>query len=108
MPMNELLGILIAIIVIWVVLKLAKVAIRLILCIAVSTPEGLITPVVRNGDSKSVTDISNEVRVLADKAKNRKLTPNDYQGSTFTISNLGAEYLRTLRSYIEQPVRLIL
>jgi pyruvate dehydrogenase E2 component (dihydrolipoamide acetyltransferase) len=133
--------------------------------IAVSTPEGLITPVVRNADSKSVTDISNEVRTLADKAKNRKLTPNDYQGSTFTISNLGAwgidqftaiinppnvailaigaasaqpvvidrqivirdrmkvtmscdhrvvdgalgaEYLRTLRSYIEQPVRLVL
>jgi pyruvate dehydrogenase E2 component (dihydrolipoamide acetyltransferase) len=133
--------------------------------IAVSTPEGLITPVVRNADSKSITDISNEVRVLADKAKNRKLTPNDYQGSTFTISNLGAwgieqftaiinppnvailaigaasaqpvvidrqivirdrmkvtmscdhrvvdgalgaEYLRTLRSYIEQPVRLVL
>src|SRR5207302_7135281 len=58
--------------------------------IAVSTPEGLITPVVRNADQKSVTDISNEVRSLADKAKNRKLTPNDYQGSTFTISNLGA------------------
>jgi pyruvate dehydrogenase E2 component (dihydrolipoamide acetyltransferase) len=133
--------------------------------IAVSTPEGLITPVVRNADQKSVTDISNEVRALADKAKNRKLTPNDYQGSTFTISNLGAwgieqftaiinppnvailaigaasaqpvvidrqvvirdrmkvtmscdhrvvdgalgaEYLRTLRSYIEQPVRLVL
>jgi pyruvate dehydrogenase E2 component (dihydrolipoamide acetyltransferase) len=133
--------------------------------IAVSTPEGLITPVVRNADSKSVTDISNEVRALAEKAKNRKLTPNDYQGSTFTISNLGAwgidqftaiinppnvailaigaasaqpvvidrqvvirdrmkvtmscdhrvvdgalgaEYLRTLRSYIEQPVRLVL
>ncbi|HEV7429272.1 MAG TPA: dihydrolipoamide acetyltransferase family protein [Thermoanaerobaculia bacterium] len=133
--------------------------------IAVSTPEGLITPVVRNADSKSVTDISSEVRTLADKAKNRKLTPNDYQGSTFTISNLGAwgidqftaiinppnvailaigaasaqpvvidrqivirdrmkvtmscdhrvvdgalgaEYLRTLRSYIEQPVRLVL
>ncbi|MEA2327599.1 MAG: hypothetical protein QOE68_2558 [Thermoanaerobaculia bacterium] len=132
--------------------------------IAVSTPEGLITPVVRNADQKSVTDISNEVRALADKAKNRKLTPNDYQGSTFTISNLGAwgieqftaiinppnvailaigaasaqpvvidrqvvirdrmkvtmscdhrvvdgalgaEYLRTLRSYIEQPVRLV-
>jgi pyruvate dehydrogenase E2 component (dihydrolipoamide acetyltransferase) len=133
--------------------------------IAVSTPEGLITPVVRNADQKSVTEISNEVRSLADKAKNRKLTPNDYQHSTFTISNLGAwgieqftaiinppnvailaigaasaqpviidravvirdrmkvtmscdhrvvdgalgaEYLRTLRSYIEQPVRLVI
>jgi len=133
--------------------------------IAVSTPEGLITPVVRNADEKSVSDIAAEVRSLADKAKNRKLTPNEYQGSTFTISNLGAwgieqftaiinppnvailaigaataqpvvidrqvvirdrmkvtmscdhrvvdgalgaEYLRTLRAYVEQPLRLVL
>ena len=133
--------------------------------IAVSTAEGLITPVVRNADEKSVMDIAQEVRALADKAKNRKLMPNEYQGSTFTISNLGAwgieeftaiinppnvailaigaasaqpvavdrqvvirdrmkitmscdhrvvdgalgaEYLRTLRSYLEQPVRLVL
>jgi pyruvate dehydrogenase E2 component (dihydrolipoamide acetyltransferase) len=133
--------------------------------VAVSTAEGLITPVVRNADRKSIVDISNEVRALADKAKNRKLKPDEYQGSTFTISNLGAwgieeftaiinppnvailaigtakpqpvvidrqvvirdrmkvtmscdhrvvdgaagaDYLRTLRQYIEQPVRLIL
>ncbi|MGZ4779552.1 MAG: dihydrolipoamide acetyltransferase family protein, partial [Thermoanaerobaculia bacterium] len=58
--------------------------------IAVSTPEGLITPVVRNADQKSVEEINAEVRTLAEKAKNRKLMPNEYQGSTFTISNLGA------------------
>src|SRR6059058_1207328 len=71
--------------------------------IAVSTPEGLITPVVRNADEKSVTDISNEVRSLADKAKNRKLTPNDYQGSTFTISNLGAWGIEQFTAIINPP-----
>ena len=133
--------------------------------VAVSTPEGLITPVVRNADGKSVLQIAQEIRALAEKAKNRKLMPNEYQGSTFTISNLGAwgieeftaiinppnvailaigaaearpvvqdrqvvvrdrmkvtmscdhrvvdgaagaEFLRTLRQYIEQPVRLLL
>jgi pyruvate dehydrogenase E2 component (dihydrolipoamide acetyltransferase) len=133
--------------------------------IAVSTPEGLITPVVRNADERSVSDIAAEVRSLAEKAKNRKLMPAEYQGSTFTISNLGAwgieqftaiinppnvailaigaataqpvvidrqvvirdrmkvtmscdhrvvdgalgaEYLRTLRAYLEQPLRLVL
>src|SRR5438105_3509709 len=57
--------------------------------VAVSTPEGLITPVIRDADQKSVTDIATEVRALAEKAKNRKLRPEEYQGSTFTISNLG-------------------
>ena len=45
--------------------------------VAVSTAEGLITPVVRNADQKSIVDISNEVRALADKAKNRKLKPDE-------------------------------
>lgn len=133
--------------------------------IAVATPEGLITPVIRNADRKSVTAIASEVRVLAEKARARKLMPDEYQGSTFTISNLGmfgieeftaiinppnaailavgaamqkpvvesgqivvrermkitmscdhrvvdgavgAEFLRTLRQYIEQPLRLLL
>jgi pyruvate dehydrogenase E2 component (dihydrolipoamide acetyltransferase) len=132
--------------------------------IAVATPEGLITPVVRNADRKSVVEIAAEVRNLAGRARNRKLRPDEYQGSTFTISNLGmfgideftavinppnvailavgaagprpvvvdgririrermkvtlscdhrvvdgvagAEYLQTLRTYLEQPLRLV-
>jgi pyruvate dehydrogenase E2 component (dihydrolipoyllysine-residue acetyltransferase) len=71
--------------------------------IAVSTPEGLITPVVRNADQKSVREIGDEVRVLADKAKNRKLTPNEYQGSTFTISNLGAWGIEEFTAIINPP-----
>jgi len=76
--------------------------------IAVSTPEGLITPVVRNADQKSVRQIGDEVRVLADKAKNRKLTPNDYQGSTFTISNLGAWGIEEFTAIINPPNSAIL
>lgn len=71
--------------------------------IAVSTPEGLITPVVRNADQKSVVDIAGEVRALAEKAKNRKLQPNEYQGSTFTISNLGAWGIEEFTAIINPP-----
>jgi pyruvate dehydrogenase E2 component (dihydrolipoamide acetyltransferase) len=133
--------------------------------IAVATPEGLITPVVRHAEGKSVREINDEVRTLAERARNRRLMPDDYQGSTFTISNLGmygieeftaiinppnvailavgaaqpravvsgreivvrdrmkitmscdhrvvdgaagAEFLKTLRQYLEQPLRLVL
>jgi len=71
--------------------------------VAVATPEGLITPVIRNADHKSVSDIAKEVRVLADKAKNRKLLPNEYQGSTFTISNLGAWGVEEFTAIINPP-----
>jgi pyruvate dehydrogenase E2 component (dihydrolipoamide acetyltransferase) len=76
--------------------------------IAVSTPEGLITPVVRNADQKSVRQIGDDVRALAEKAKNRKLTPNDYQGSTFTISNLGAWGIEEFTAIINPPNSAIL
>ncbi|MGK2856304.1 MAG: dihydrolipoamide acetyltransferase family protein [Thermoanaerobaculia bacterium] len=133
--------------------------------VAVATPEGLLTPVIRDADRKSVTEIASEIRALAEKARSRKLMPDEYQGSTFTISNLGmfgieeftaiinppnaailavgaamqkpvveagqivvrermkvtmscdhrvvdgavgAEFLRTLRQYIEQPLRLLI
>ena len=71
--------------------------------VAVATPEGLITPVIRNADQKSVTDIATEVRALADKAKNRKLKPDEYQGSTFTISNLGAWGIEEFTAIINPP-----
>ncbi|MFZ2493295.1 MAG: dihydrolipoamide acetyltransferase family protein, partial [Thermoanaerobaculia bacterium] len=71
--------------------------------IAVATPEGLITPVVRNADRRSVLDIAAEVRALADKAKNRRLKPEEYQGSTFTISNLGAWGISEFTAIINPP-----
>jgi pyruvate dehydrogenase E2 component (dihydrolipoamide acetyltransferase) len=76
--------------------------------VAVSTPEGLITPVIRDADAKSVTDIATEVRALADKAKNRKLKPDEYQGSTFTISNLGAWGIEEFTAIINPPNAAIL
>jgi pyruvate dehydrogenase E2 component (dihydrolipoamide acetyltransferase) len=76
--------------------------------IAVATPEGLITPVIRNADQKSVSDIAQEVRALAEKAKNRKLLPNEYQGSTFTISNLGAWGIEEFTAIINPPNSAIL
>lgn len=76
--------------------------------VAVATPEGLITPVIRNADQKSVTDIATEVRALADKAKNRKLKPDEYQGSTFTISNLGAWGIEEFTAIINPPNAAIL
>jgi pyruvate dehydrogenase E2 component (dihydrolipoamide acetyltransferase) len=71
--------------------------------IAVSTPEGLITPVIRNADEKSIPEIAEEVRTLAEKAKNRKLKPDEYQGSTFTISNLGAWGIEEFTAIINPP-----
>ncbi len=71
--------------------------------VAVATPEGLITPVVRNADQKSAGEIAREVRELAEKAKNRKLLPSEYQGSTFTISNLGAWGIEEFTAIINPP-----
>jgi pyruvate dehydrogenase E2 component (dihydrolipoamide acetyltransferase) len=76
--------------------------------VAVATADGLITPVIRNADQKSVTDIAAEVRALADKAKNRKLKPDEYQGSTFTISNLGAWGIEEFTAIINPPNAAIL
>lgn len=58
--------------------------------IAVDTPAGLMVPVVRNVDKKSIFELAAETAELAQKAKDRKLLPNDMQGGTFTISSLGA------------------
>jgi pyruvate dehydrogenase E2 component (dihydrolipoamide acetyltransferase) len=57
--------------------------------VAVTVPGGLITPIVFQAETKSVFDISKEVRSLADKAKAGKLQPQEYSGGAFTISNLG-------------------
>lgn len=76
--------------------------------VAVATTDGLITPVIRNADQKSVADIATEVRALADKAKNRRLKPEEYQGSTFTISNLGAWGIEHFTAIINPPNAAIL
>ena len=57
--------------------------------VAVAVDEGLLVPVIRFADNKSLSHISTEVRILAGKAKNKDLQPSDWEGNTFTISNLG-------------------
>ena len=57
--------------------------------VAVGTEEGLITPVVRNVGTKGLRQISREIRDLAERARSRKLKPEEYQGGTFTVSNMG-------------------
>ncbi|MEM6430768.1 MAG: 2-oxo acid dehydrogenase subunit E2, partial [Deinococcota bacterium] len=57
--------------------------------VAVDTPNGLLVPVIRNVDSKGIIDLAAELGELAAKARDRKLSPDDMQGSNFSISNLG-------------------
>jgi len=76
--------------------------------VAVATEEGLITPVVRDADEKSVVDIAREVRDLAARARARKLKPDEYQGGTFTISNLGMFGIEEFTAIINPPNAAIL
>jgi pyruvate dehydrogenase E2 component (dihydrolipoamide acetyltransferase) len=59
------------------------------IAVAVNTPFGLITPIVREADRKSVFDVSRELKDLAVRARKGRLKPEEYTGGTFTISNLG-------------------
>jgi pyruvate dehydrogenase E2 component (dihydrolipoamide acetyltransferase) len=76
--------------------------------IAVALEGGLITPVIRNADSKSVTTISAEMRDLADRARQKKLKPNEYQGGSSAISNLGMYGVREFSAIINPPHATIL
>jgi pyruvate dehydrogenase E2 component (dihydrolipoamide acetyltransferase) len=76
--------------------------------IAVALEGGLITPVVRNANSKSVTAISAEMRDLADRARQKKLKPNEYQGGSSAISNLGMYGIREFSAIINPPHATIL
>lgn len=70
---------------------------------AVAIPDGLITPVIRNADKKGLAAIGEEARELAGKARDRKLQPEDYTGSTFTISNLGMMKIEHFTAIINPP-----
>lgn len=76
--------------------------------VAVATPNGLITPVVHNADSKSIGAISGEVKDLAERARQGKLLPHEYQGGGFTISNLGMFGIRDFAAIINPPQACIL
>ena len=71
--------------------------------IAVAAPGGLIVPVIKNANQKTVVEISKEASVLFDKARNGKLTPAEYTGGTFTISNLGMFGIENFTAIINPP-----
>ena len=70
---------------------------------AVAVEDGLITPVIRNADSKSLADIGREAKELAERARNRRLQPNEYTGATFSVSNLGMFDIDQFTAVINPP-----
>jgi pyruvate dehydrogenase E2 component (dihydrolipoamide acetyltransferase) len=76
--------------------------------IAVATPGGLITPIVRNADEKSLRNLSLEAKDLAARAKEGKLRPDEFQGGGFTISNLGMYGISEFSAIINPPQACIL
>ncbi len=76
--------------------------------VAVAVDEGLLVPVVRNADTKALSQISKEVKEFAQKAKDKKLQPSDWEGSTFTISNLGMFGVDEFTAIINSPDSCIL
>lgn len=71
--------------------------------VAVATDNGLITPIVFNADRLTVQDINGQVKQLATKAKDGKLKPNEFQGGSFTISNLGMFGIQSFSAVINPP-----
>ncbi|WP_298555476.1 pyruvate dehydrogenase complex dihydrolipoamide acetyltransferase [uncultured Algibacter sp.] len=76
--------------------------------VAVAVPDGLVVPVVRFANEQTLPQIGANVKDLAGKARNKKLTPDEMQGSTFTVSNLGMFGIDTFTSIINQPNSAIL
>jgi pyruvate dehydrogenase E2 component (dihydrolipoamide acetyltransferase) len=76
--------------------------------VAVAIPGGLITPVVRDAQSKGLAQIAAEMKDLAARARERKLKPQEYMGGTFSISNLGMFGIKDFASIINQPEGMIL
>jgi pyruvate dehydrogenase E2 component (dihydrolipoamide acetyltransferase) len=76
--------------------------------VAVAIEGGLITPVIRQAEAKTLSAISNEIKALAARARERKLKPNEYQGGSSTISNLGMYGVREFAAVINPPQATIL
>jgi pyruvate dehydrogenase E2 component (dihydrolipoamide acetyltransferase) len=70
---------------------------------AVALEEGLITPVLRNAEQRSLRQLSDEARKLTERARSKKLKPDEYQGGTFTVSNLGASGVDSFQAIINPP-----
>ena len=71
--------------------------------VAVAIDDGLITPVIRNANGKGIMQIASEVRELAGRARTKKLMPEEYTGSTFSVSNLGMFGIHEFTAIINPP-----
>jgi pyruvate dehydrogenase E2 component (dihydrolipoamide acetyltransferase) len=76
--------------------------------VAVAMPNGLITPIIRSAETKSLSAISNEMKELAGRARARKLKPHEYQGGTTSVSNLGMYGIKDFTAVINPPQSTIL
>jgi pyruvate dehydrogenase E2 component (dihydrolipoyllysine-residue acetyltransferase) len=76
--------------------------------VAVSIPDGLITPIIRKADQKGLASISNEMKGLAERAKSGKLKPEEFQGGGFSISNMGMYGVSDFAAVINPPQAAIL
>lgn len=76
--------------------------------VAVATPNGLITPIIKAAETKSISEISNEMKDLAKRAKEGKLKPVEFQGGTFSISNLGMFGVKNFQAIVNPPQSCIM
>jgi pyruvate dehydrogenase E2 component (dihydrolipoamide acetyltransferase) len=76
--------------------------------VAVAVEDGLLVPVIKHADRKTLSQINGEVKMLAGKAKDKKLQPDEMQGNTFTISNLGMFGIEEFTAIINPPDACIL
>ncbi|MGX9892435.1 pyruvate dehydrogenase complex dihydrolipoamide acetyltransferase [Wolbachia endosymbiont of Protocalliphora sialia] len=91
----------------WIDTKIVKYS-NIDISIAVALEDGLITPIVKNADEKSVLSISKEVKDLVSRARSGKLKPEEFQGGGFTISNLGMFGIKTFSAIINPPQSCIM
>jgi len=78
------------------------------MAVAVAVDDGLVTPVIRDAEKKSIREISEIVKDLATRARTKKLKPEEYQGGTLTVSNLGSYGIESFSAIINPPQALIL
>ncbi|UIP92360.1 pyruvate dehydrogenase complex dihydrolipoamide acetyltransferase [Wolbachia endosymbiont of Anopheles demeilloni] len=91
----------------WIDTKIVRYS-NIDISIAVALEDGLITPIVKNADEKSILSISKEVKDLVNRARSGKLKPEEFQGGGFTISNLGMFGIKTFSAIINPPQSCIM
>jgi pyruvate dehydrogenase E2 component (dihydrolipoamide acetyltransferase) len=78
------------------------------LAVAVAVDEGLVTPIIREAERKSLREISEAVKDLANRARTKRLKPDEYQGGTLTVSNLGSYGIESFSAIVNPPQSVIL